>query len=44
MRRDVLAANGKYRGLSSSKQVQLLTRQDRLLAMLNGKQTADLTE
>lgn len=45
IRSDVLSSNGKYRGLSSASQSELLARQDKLLRMLEGKQTADdLTE
>jgi hypothetical protein len=44
IRTDVIAGNGKYRDLPAAKQVELLQRQDSLLALLRGKQHGDLTE
>lgn len=44
IRSDVLASGGKYRGLSATTQVELLQRQESLLAMLKGRQHDDLTE
>lgn len=45
IRQDVIASGGKYRGLSPDKQSELLRRQNTLLQMLEGKETAaDLTE
>lgn len=41
IRSDILASKGNYRGLSSASQSELLVRQDKLLRMLEGKQTAD---
>ena len=45
IRKDLLAAGGKYRGMSSGDQAELLERQDGLFRMFEGKETAaDLTE
>lgn len=45
IRSDILSGKGNYRGIPQAKQSELLERQDGLLRMLEGKQTADqLTE
>jgi len=45
IREDMLAAGGKYRGMSSAKQAEVFKRQDKLFRMFEGKETAaDLTE
>ena len=45
IRHDLQAANGKYRGMSSAQQAELIRRQDELFRMFEGKQTAaELTE
>ena len=41
IRKDVLASGGKYRGISSGDQAELLRRQDKLFRMFDGKETAD---
>lgn len=41
IRRDLRSADGDYRGLSRTDQAELARRQDELLRMLEGKQTAD---
>jgi hypothetical protein len=44
IREDLLAAGGKYRGMSSAQQAELMRRQDRLFRMFEGKETdADLS-
>lgn len=45
IRADVVAAKGRYGALPASKREQLLSKQETLLSMLEGKQTtADLSE
>lgn len=44
IRKDLNASSGKYRGMSSTQQAELVRRQDNLFQMFEGKQTsADLT-
>jgi len=45
IRADILASGGKYRGLSTAKQEEVLDRSGKLLRMIEGKQSPeDLTE
>lgn len=45
IREDMLTANGKYRGMSSAQQAEVLERQDKLFRMFEGKESAeDLTQ
>lgn len=45
IRKDLLAAGGKYRGMSAAQQAELMRRQDKLFRTFEGKESAaDLTE